>query len=751
MNCFTKKGVLAFWLVLASTLVFSQTHVIEWENRVGVQPNGDHLKRVSLSSYGYGGASSVQKLCANTDGYIEMNVTGCDGFFGLSRTGSSPSAHNIDFAIYRNGIDLEIWEFGVKKQTWSPTPSNGTLMLRVERSGSSIIYKFWDDLSISAPLTYTSNPQQIEDEVLVAEVVIFTDGDWLLDPVCNFDDIYCGLPDKGQHDWYSETTNETPVAITDAIYSEGNVRVADGAFMVEGTTGPVPASGAGTRLMWVPEEAAFRAGRVSGTQWDNSNLGYGSFANGDDNIASGTYSLSLGSLNQALGQNGMALGYSNLSGGSYATVLGTESMANGPYSFTLGNQSETHFDHAFAIGNDARILGSHAFGLGNAVEANGFSSFTIGAGVSQAGAFTGPKLVNAIDNSLAVGFNSDLATLFVGPSIEGAGSWGQVGIGTSAPEAFLDVKFPYECGEYHHGLYNAMFDATNGAWDNVIIRNGYYPNGTSPQSESPGCIEDGWNKALVVSATDLTTGNSQENVTILTSGFARFASVWIWSDESFKSNIESIENPIGILQQLDGKQYDFKFSPNTKGMPSIGFLAQDVQKVVPQLTHLGDDEKLAVNYDGFIPILSEAIKQQQEMIDERDLEIEALKGELNQMQNDIEELRTLFTAQRRANAEGSVQQTSSNNNGSIRLYQNQPNPFHTSTRINYLVPEESGNASIFIYDLNGVEIKSIPIEDYGNASVVVPGDSLTPGMYIYSLMVNGKLIDTKRMVVVGNN
>lgn len=750
MNCFTKKGVLAVLLALATTLTFSQTHVIEWENRVGVEPNGDDLKRVSPSSYGYGGASSVQKLCASTDGYIEMNVTGCDGFFGLSRTGSAPSAHNVDFAIYRNGYDLEIWEFGVKIQTWTPTPSNGTLMLRVERSGTSIVYKFWDDLSIGSPLTYTSTPQNIEDEVLVAEVVIITNGDWLLDPVCNFDGVYCGLPDKGQHDWYSETTNEAPVAISDAIYSEGSVRVSDGSFMVEGTTGTIPTSGAGTRLMWVPEEAAFRAGRVSGAQWDNSNLGYGSFANGDDNIASAPYSLSMGSLNQATGQNGMALGYSNLSTGSYASVMGNASIASGASSFALGNQSETQLDHAFAIGNDVITQGRHAFGLGNEIEANGFSSFTIGSGVNTGGAFMGPKLINPIDNSLMVGFNSDLSTLFVGPSIEGAGKWGQVGIGTSTPEAFLDVKFPYTCGDDHHGLYNAMFDATDGAWDNVIIRNGYYPTGTSP-SENSGCGEDGWNKALVVSAVDITTGSSQENVTILTNGFARFASVWVWSDEGFKSNIESIENPIGLLQQLDGKQYDFKFSPNTEGMPSIGFLAQDVQKVVPQLTHLGDDQKLAVNYDGFIPILSEAIKQQQEMIDEKDLEIANMEERMLQMQSDIDELRSLFSAQQGSKEEGPDQGAIVGNSDPIRLYQNQPNPFHLSTTINYYVPEESGDARIFIYDLNGVEISHMDIEEYGNASVTVPAQSLKPGLYLYALTVNGALIDTKRMVVVGSN
>lgn len=47
-------------------------------------------------------------------------------------------------------------------------------------------------------------------------------------------------------------------------------------FLMEGTfggSGDIPASGAGTRMMWYPERAAFRVGRVTGNHWDDSNIG----------------------------------------------------------------------------------------------------------------------------------------------------------------------------------------------------------------------------------------------------------------------------------------------------------------------------------------------------------------------------------------------------------------------------------------------------------------------------------------------
>ena len=56
----------------------------------------------------------------------------------------------------------------------------------------------------------------------------------------------------------------------------------------------IPIEGAGTRLIWYPRKAAFRAGGISGTQWDAANIGSYSFAAGQDVRASGDNATAFG-------------------------------------------------------------------------------------------------------------------------------------------------------------------------------------------------------------------------------------------------------------------------------------------------------------------------------------------------------------------------------------------------------------------------------------------------------------------------
>ncbi|NPD93044.1 T9SS type A sorting domain-containing protein, partial [Xylanibacter muris] len=76
-----------------------------------------------------------------------------------------------------------------------------------------------------------------------------------------------------------------------------------------------------------------------------------------------------------------------------------------------------------------------------------------------------------------------------------------------------------------------------------------------------------------------------------------------------------------------------------------------------------------------------------------------------------------------------------------------PNPFVTSTDIKVNIPTSANTAMLNIYDLSGKQIKSIQVNERGEHSIYVTSESLAPGMYIYSLIIDGKLIDTKRMVV----
>ncbi len=91
------------------------------------------------------------------------------------------------------------------------------------------------------------------------------------------------------------------------------------------------------------------------------------------------------------------------------------------------------------------------------------------------------------------------------------------------------------------------------------------------------------------------------------------------------------------------------------------------------------------------------------------------------------------------------------NNVSIinaKLYQNNPNPFKKQTFIRYEVPKISVNSYILVFDLQGTLIKNIPIHKYGKGKVIISGNELKAGMYVYSLIVNKQIIDTKRMILL---
>ena len=86
--------------------------------------------------------------------------------------------------------------------------------------------------------------------------------------------------------------------------------------------------------------------------------------------------------------------------------------------------------------------------------------------------------------------------------------------------------------------------------------------------------------------------------------------VVISSDARLKSNIVSLGSTLPKLLQIDGKSYEMK------GKQKIGVLAQEIKEVFPELVTKDDNEMLAVNYQGLVPVLINALKEQQSEIDE---------------------------------------------------------------------------------------------------------------------------------------
>jgi hypothetical protein len=82
----------------------------------------------------------------------------------------------------------------------------------------------------------------------------------------------------------------------------------------------------------------------------------------------------------------------------------------------------------------------------------------------------------------------------------------------------------------------------------------------------------------------------------------------------------------------------------------------------------------------------------------------------------------------------------------FRLEQNTPNPFGNTTQIRYALPEGTAGASINVYDLNGRLLRAYPLTATEGA-ITINGADYPGGAYLYDLLVSGRQVDVKRMVL----
>jgi len=81
------------------------------------------------------------------------------------------------------------------------------------------------------------------------------------------------------------------------------------------------------------------------------------------------------------------------------------------------------------------------------------------------------------------------------------------------------------------------------------------------------------------------------------------------------------------------------------------------------------------------------------------------------------------------------------------LDQNIPNPFNTTTTIGYYLPTTISNALIYVYDMNGTQLKSYPITERGKGNVIIQGSEFVAVICLYGLIVDGNEVDVKRMIL----
>ncbi len=108
------------------------------------------------------------------------------------------------------------------------------------------------------------------------------------------------------------------------------------------------------------------------------------------------------------------------------------------------------------------------------------------------------------------------------------------------------------------------------------------------------------------------------------------------SDLNLKENVTPIKNALDKVQKLNGVEFDFKSEDDYGYLEKhqIGLIAQDVQKVIPEIVAKKENGNLGVSYQHLTALLIEAVKEQQDQINELRKEIKELKGgNLNESTN----------------------------------------------------------------------------------------------------------------------
>lgn len=159
-------------------------------------------------------------------------------------------------------------------------------------------------------------------------------------------------------------------------------------------------------------------------------------------------------------------------------------------------------------------------------------------------------------------------------------------------------------------------------------------------------------------------------------------------------------------------------------------LSPDVlQMLFPALVLQGKDGVKGINYTELVPLLVRSIQELQQ-------EVENLKGTVA----------ALESQNQKDGQESRGKQPSTNSRFSAALMQNIPNPVKEQTSIGFRLAGDFSDAVIRINDVSGSVVKMLDVQS-GGGTVTVNASELSPGLYLYSLIVDGKIIDTKKMIV----
>ncbi|MDR6804058.1 hypothetical protein J2Y45_001327 [Dyadobacter sp. BE34] len=221
------------------------------------------------------------------------------------------------------------------------------------------------------------------------------------------------------------------------------------------------------------------------------------------------------------------------------------------------------------------------------------------------------------------------------------------------------------------------------------------------------------------------------------------SSSWaVMSDQRLKRNISEFTEGLDVLKQIKPVwfQYNGKAGIETGDKKFVGIIAQEMQKIAPYtigtFTHqdsLGNKtDYLDYDANAVTYILINSVKEQQRIIEDKEAQIQNLESRLEKLE-------------RLMSATPGVFNSAGKEAGSLE--QNVPNGFSNKTSIKYFIPQSVKTAVIDIYTVAGVKVSSHPISERGAGELVISADKYRSGVHVYDLVMDGKSLGAKKMVV----
>lgn len=371
---------------------------------------------------------------------------------------------------------------------------------------------------------------------------------------------------------------------------------------------PPPTSGAGSRLMWYPEKAAFRAGFVNGSLWDKDNIG--------------KYSIGLGIDTKASGYGAVAMGNSTIASGDFSSVLGDGNVASAYASLATGLSSYATGVVATSMGYDVQASGITAAALGEGTRAKSYAGFVAGTYNDITDAPVGTIAV-ATDRIFQVGNGASAAARNNAITVLRNGN---TGIGSSNPQQRLEV------------VAGPSANPTK-----IVIgnRGGFGPAALEFVSDyglgsqwRPGVIQSGDNGSFTGKLEFYTNGTGSGNLYGAVKGMeirngavlTATGSVGSFSDERLKENVTPFTDGLNVINQIHPVQFDYKANaPFASTQTQIGIIAQELEKIAPymvrQTTEGNVQDMRWVDHQAYIFLLINAIKEQQQQLQEANKKI----------------------------------------------------------------------------------------------------------------------------------